>query len=73
MMTSFAEVKLFSTITNGMRNPLHARCTFTNTEGLVNYLLQDNGIATVKATGLESVKKMIFSVSPPVQSTSPVQ
>ena len=54
MMTSFTEVKLFSTITYGIRNPLHARCTFTNTEGLVNYLLQDNGIATEKATGFHT-------------------
>ena len=33
---------------------IHARCTFTNTEGLVNYLLQDNGIATEKAAGFHT-------------------
>ena len=47
MMTSFTEVRLFRT----MRNPLHAGYTFTNTEGLVNYLLQDHSIATEKAAG----------------------
>ena len=34
---------------HGMRNPLHAGYTFTNTEGLVNDLLQDHSIATEKA------------------------
>ena len=48
-MTSYTEVRLFSTITYGMRNPLHAGYTFTNTEGLVNDLLQDHSIATEKA------------------------
>ena len=42
---------LFSTITYGMRNPLHAGYTFTNTEGLVNYLLRDHSTATEKAAG----------------------
>ena len=54
MMTTFTEVRLFSTITYGMRNPLHAGYTLTNAEGLVNYLLQDNGIATEKATGFHT-------------------
>ena len=31
------------------RNPLHAGYTFTNTEGLVNDLLQDHSIAIEKA------------------------
>ena len=54
MMTSFTEVKLFRTITYGMRNPLHATYTFTYTEGLVNCLLQDRSIATEKAAGFHT-------------------
>ena len=46
------EVRLFITIM--MRNPLHAGYTFTNTEGLVKYLLQDHSIATEKAAGFQT-------------------
>ena len=58
MMTSFTEVRLLSTITYGMRNLLLAGYTFTNTEGLVNYLLQDHSIATEKATGSHTTPKV---------------
>ena len=48
-MTSFTEVRLFSAKTYGygMRTSLHAGYTFTSTEGLVNYLLQDHSIANL--------------------------
>ena len=79
-MTSFTEVRLLSTITYGMINPLHAVYTFTNAEGLVNYLLQDHSIATdwkccrVPHNSIyrrvSLVRKRIASVH---QSSSPVQ
>ena len=50
----FTEVRLFSPITMGMRNPLHAGYTFTYIEGLVNYWLQDHSIATEKAAGFHT-------------------
>ena len=37
MMTSFTEIRLFSTITYGMRNPLNAGDTFTNTRAGAKY------------------------------------
>ena len=49
MVTSFTKGRLFSTMTYEMRNPLHAGYIFPNTEGLVNYLLQDHCIGTEKA------------------------
>ena len=49
MVTYFTKGKLFSTMTYEMRNTLHAGYIFPNTEGLVNYLLQDHCIGTEKA------------------------
>ena len=55
MITSFTEVRLFSSIMNiWVRNPLHAGYTFTNNEGLSKLFSKDHSIATGKAAGFHT-------------------